>query len=335
MPRKRTHDELQQFVRRMLQLGAGLVLLVLAGAVGLAVAEDRSLWRGFLWSLDTVATVGSYPPPGTTAGQIIKVLLVLTGVGTLFYALVTVTEFFVAGHLGDLFNERRLNSMTSELTDHVIICGYGRVGRQVARDLAAAGVPYLVIDSQESVVERARDDGALAILGDASEDDVLRGAGLERAHTVVACVDSDAENVFITLSARELRGEDELLVVARAATEEAERKLRRAGADRLVSPYKTSGAEIARLAQHPQISGALGISPGFRLDEIDVQEGCAGIGSRLSEIRGATTIVGVRRGGHFVPSPPEDTRLQSGDVVVAMGADEEMDALERRFDAAG
>lgn len=333
MPGRRTNDELRAFIRRLGALGGAIVLIVLLGAVGFVLTEDVGAWDGFVWSLDTVATVGSIPGADTTGGQLVKVALIVTGVGTLFYALVTITEFFVAGHLGELFEERRMERMTASLSDHTIICGYGRVGRQVARDLGGAGAAVVVIDEAEDAVARARDDGALAIRGSASDDEVLREAGIGRARAIIACVDSDAENVFITLSARELRAEG-LLIVARAGNEEAERKLRRAGADRVVSPYKTSGAELARLAQHPQISGALDISPGYRLDEIDVTEGCPGAGCALADVRGDAVVVGLRRNGRLAPSPPEDTRVEAGDVVVAMGSDAAMVELERRFDPA-
>lgn len=331
MGARRSHEELRAFARRMLQLLSAIAALLVVGGVALALAEDVDVWRGLLLSVDTVATVGSYAPPETTSGEIVRLVLVITGVGTLFYALVTVTEFFVAGHLGDLLAERRLQRMTDSLRDHVIICGYGRVGSQVVRDLEGAGITCVVIDEDPEVVAEAHDRGVSAFLGAASDDEVLRRAGIARAGGVVACVGSDAENVFITLSARELRGEG-LLIVARAADEAAESKLRRAGADRVVSPYKASGAEIARLARHPQISGALGIAPGFRLDEIDVTEGCPAVGRAIAEVQGQAFVVGLRRDGLFVPRPPEDTRVEAGDVLVAMGSDRDMDALERRLD---
>lgn len=244
--------ELRQFLRRLAILLAAIVVLLALGTAGFVLAEGTSVGFGFVWALDTVATVGSIPEPESSGGQIVKVGLIVLGVGTLFYALVTVTEFFVAGHLSGLLEERRLLKEIDDLEGHILICGFGRVGRQAARDLRAAGRDFVVIDTNvEETRGHAEALEAPIVHGAASDDDVLRRAGIMRAAGVIACVDSDAENVFITLSVREMR--PDLTIVARAAVEDTERKLRHAGADRVVSPYKESGSEMVRLAV-----GALG-----------------------------------------------------------------------------
>jgi voltage-gated potassium channel len=247
----REHEilELRLFLSRLAKLCGAIVALVAAGAVGFSLTEEVSLWRGFLRALDVVATVGAYPPPEDLPGQVVRTLLIVLGVGTLFYALVTVTEFFVAGHLEGLLATRRMLRMIEATADHVIICGYGRVGRQVARDLREAGVRYVVIDRDPAHREDAQGIGVRFIEGEGSDERALRQAGIERARGVVACVDSDAENVFITLTARELN--PEIAIIARAAEESSERKLLRAGATQVISPYKSSGAEMARLALAP------------------------------------------------------------------------------------
>jgi voltage-gated potassium channel len=220
--------------------------------------------------------------------------------------------------------------MIDALSDHFIICGFGRVGRQVARDLRAANARYVVIDPDPANVEEAQGQvGVRAIEGNPSSDDVLRAAGIERARAIVACVDSDAENIFITLSARGLRSD--IAIVARASVEDSERKLVRAGADRVSSPYKASGAEMARLALHPQVSGSVGVGEDYRMEEIQVGEGCEGAGKALGDVRGGAMIVGLRRGGGFQPQPPGDTILCAGDVIVAMGTPRTMDRLEKLF----
>ena len=234
-------------IARLALLALALLLLLVAGAVGYAVTEHTSLGFGFVWSLDTVATIGSIPEPASSAGQLVKVVLIVLGVGTLFYALVTVVEFFVAGHLSGLLDQRRALKQIDSLNDHVLVCGFGRVGRQVARDLREAGRDFVVIDTDvEGTSEHAELTGAPIVHGRASDDEVLRQAGIMRAGGLIACVDSDAENVFITLSARELRAD--IAIVARASEEDSERKMLRAGADRVVSPYKQSGSEMVRLA---------------------------------------------------------------------------------------
>jgi voltage-gated potassium channel len=318
--------ELEIFARRIALLGLTVAWLLFLGAVGLALTEHVGLWYGFRWALDTAATVGGFPQPRTTAGQIINVLLIVLGVGTLFYALATVAEFFVAGHVGVLLSARRMQRTIDSLTDHHIICGYGRVGRQVERDLRAARARYVIVDSDDRNRNRAEGHGVNFIEGDASDDVVLQQAGIARARSIIACADSDADNVFITLTARELRSD--IPIVARAAIEDTEKKLMRAGADRVISPYKASGTEMARLALHPQLSGVVDVDAEYRLEEIPVGESCEGVGQTVGDIRGGAMIVGLRRGSDFKPQPPAETALLAGDVIVAMGTPSTLERLE-------
>lgn len=232
---------------RLALLAVAIGLLLAAGTAGYAITEGASVGYGFVWALDTVATVGSIPEPASSGGQIVKVFLIVFGVGTLFYALVTVSELFVAGHVSGLLEERRALKEIDSLSGHILVCGFGRVGRQVARDLREDGIEFVVIDNDvEGTREHAEATGAPIVHGSSSEDEVLRRAGIMRASGLIACVDSDAENVFIVLSAREMRSD--LTIVARAAVEDTERKLLHAGADRVVSPYKESGSKMVRLA---------------------------------------------------------------------------------------
>jgi voltage-gated potassium channel len=314
-------------IRRLRTLALVIALLVLFGTAGFALTESESVWDAFVRTLDTVATTGSIPGAEDTGGQVVKVLLTLFGVGTLFYALVTVTELFVSGHLGQLLAERRERRMTASLSDHYIICGYGRVGQQVARDLRAGGVRYVVIDHEPGNRD-AVEVGVRFLLGRSSDEEMLREAGIERARAILACVDSDAENIFICLTARELR--PDIAIVARASHEDSERKLRRAGADRVISPYKSSGHEMARLALHPNVFGTMEVTEEYSLEEIEVSVGSAASGSTVDEVRGAALIVGVRRvDGAFQPQPPPDARLREGDVVMAMGTREALGRVEQ------
>jgi voltage-gated potassium channel len=322
-----THSQLTVFARRIVLLGVVAAGLLLAGSIGLALSEHVGLWYAFRWALDTAATVGSFRQPHTLVGQIIEVALVVLGVGTLFYALATITEFFVAGHLGDLLAARRMQKTIDSLTDHHIICGFGRVGYQVARDLTAAQAHYVVVDATDESRHRAQSLDACFIEGDAADDAVLLAAGIERARSLIACADSDANNVFITLSARGLRAD--MPIVARAAIEDTEKKLKRAGADRVISPYKSSGIEMARLALHPQLSGVVDVDAEYRMEEIPVDEGCDGVGQTVGDIRGGSMIVGLRRGADFHPQPPAEIALRPGDVIVAMGTPAALERLER------
>jgi voltage-gated potassium channel len=322
--------EFSPFLRRLALLLVLILAVQVFGTLGFALTEQVSIWHGFLWTLDTIATVGSIPEPSDVDGQIVKVVLIMLGVGTLFYALVTVTEFFVAGHLGEILEERRTLNQIEDLSNHHLICGFGRVGRQVARDLQVVGDDFVVIDELDENKAFADQLGAPFLQGRPSDDEILRAAGIERAVSVLACVDSDAENIFICLTARELRSD--ITVVARASVEDSEKKMRRAGADRVISPYKSSGAEMARLALQPQVTGVVDVAPEYRMEEIDVTEGCEGEGKSIAEVRGTTVIAALRRAdGSVHPQPPSDTVLRAGDVLVAMGTVDALSRLESMF----
>lgn len=321
-----SRDELSAFASRIALVGLVVGGLLALATIGLAVAEDVGPWYAFRWALDTAATVGGFPQPRTTIGQIIHVALIFVGVGTLFYALAIVAEFFAAGHLGDLLAARRTQRMIDTLSGHHIVCAYGRVGRQVVRDLRAARAMFVVIDPKPENRQLAESERVPFIEGDATDDRVLIQAGIERARAIIACADSDADNVFITLTARELRAD--IAIVARAGLEDTEKKLTRAGADRIISPYKSSGTEMARLALHPQLTGVVDVDVEYRLEEILAQEGCEAIGQTVGDIRGGAMIVGLRRDAGFEPQPPADTDIRPADILVALGTPNTLMRLE-------
>jgi voltage-gated potassium channel len=321
--------ELRDFTRRLGILLAALVAVIALATIALSITEGTSVGYAFSWTLDTVTTLGAMSDPRDTPGRVIVVLLELFGIGTLFYGLATVAEFFVSGQLTGLLSERRNQRMIDSYTDHFIICGFGRVGRQVARDLGVAGVEHVVIDSNPSHREQAELLGLNYVESDAADDEVLLGAGIERARAIIACVDSDAANIFIVLTARGLR--PEILIIARASAEDSEKKLLRAGADRVISPYKTSGSEMARVALHPQVAGALQVAD-YRMEEIQVPASCEGVGKTIAQIRGDSAIVAVRRtDGRLEPQPAADAVIASGDMLVAIGRPAAFERLEALF----
>ncbi len=330
--RIRARRELRLVVRRLSILLAALGVLIMAGTFGFAIAEGTSIAYSFVWALDTVTTLGSIQDPHDTAGQVVVVALELLGIGTLFYGLATVAEFFVSGQLSGLLEERRRQKMIDSHSDHYIICGFGRVGRQVARDLRGAGARYVVIDENPDNREAVRAEGVLFIESDAADDETLGRAGVERARGVIACVDSDADNIFITLTVRGMRSD--ILIIARASAEESEKKLLRAGADRVISPYKTSGAEMARVALHPQVGGAVDVAD-YRMEEIEVSPECEGAGRTVDEVRGLSLIVALRRAdGRLEPQPAPPTVINPGDMLVALGTPAALERLEGLFQPA-
>jgi voltage-gated potassium channel len=329
--RARARSELRQFMARTGLVLAIVAVLMVGGTVALSLTEAVSPAYAFSWTLDTITTLGTIPEPRDVGGRVVIVCIELFGIGTLFYGLATVAEFFVSGQLSGVLAERRMQREIDTLTDHFIVCGYGRVGRQVVRDLRRAAVSFVGVDDNPDTRELARADGILRIESDPTADEVLIAAGIERARGVIACVDSDAENIFITLTARGLR--PDVLIIARASAEDAERKLLRAGADRVISPYKTSGSEMARTALHPSVGGSVAVAD-YRMDEIEVAPGCAGVGRPIEEVRGSAMIVAMwRNSGRLEPQPAPDTVIEPGDRLVALGTPEALERLEARFDA--
>jgi voltage-gated potassium channel len=327
--RANARRELRLFMRRLLILFVALNVLVIAGTMAFVAVEHVSVAYGFDWTVDTVTTLGSIPDPHDAGGRVVKVGLELLGIGTLFYALATVAEFFVSGQLSGLLEERRMEKTIDSFNDHYIVCGFGRVGRQVSRDLSAAGAQHLVIDPNPANREAALAAGVPLIESQASDDEVLKEAGIERAHGVIACVDSDAENIFIALTARELRAD--ILIIARASAEDSEKKLVRAGADRVISPYKTSGREMARVALRPQVGGALDVAD-YRMEEIEVSPECEAIGKTVGDVSGPVAIVAIRHpDGRLETQPPAQTVLHERDLIIAMGPPLAVERLERMF----
>jgi voltage-gated potassium channel len=222
--------------------------------------------------------------------------------------------------------------MIDSFSDHYIVCGFGRVGRQVSRDLRAAGAQHVVVDPSPLNRQAAVSAGVPLIESEPSDDEVLVQAGIRRAQGVIACVDSDAENIFITLTARELRSD--IFIIARASAEDSEKKLLRAGADRVISPYKTSGSEMARVALRPQVGGAFDVAD-YRMEEIEVTPECEGAGQRIADVRGGSVIVAVRRpDGLLEPQPAPETVINPGDKLVALGTPATLERLESFFQPA-
>jgi len=225
------------------------------------------------------------------------------------------------------------------MRDHYIVCGYGRVGRRVAEEFRAAGVPYVVIDYSEEALETAKEHGDLIIDGNAAKDEDLREAGLERAKGLVAASDSDADNLYIVLSAHSAR--PDLQIVARASDDDAAKKLMLAGADRVVLPYTTAGRTMANLVLRPQVTAFLdavttATGPDLHMAEIEVHRTCRQAGRTIRDIRvrhetGAIIIALRKQDGTFDTTPEPDVAIEPGDVIVGVGTTDELQRLEDLF----
>ena len=326
-------------VRQIGRLAGGVTATVVAGTVGFRVALHESWLQSFYRAVVTVTLAGLDTVPNTNAARIISILLVIAGLTIIAYAGAVIVEVIAGGVLSGVLAERRKERTIERLRDHFIICGYGRVGRRVADEFRAAGVPYVVLDFSAVAIANAKEHGDLLVEGNATEDRDLLRAGLECARGLVASSDSDADNLYITLSAR--NAVPGLYIVARASDEDAERKLKLAGADRVVLPYATAGRVMANLVLKPQVTAFIdavttAAGPDLHLAEIEVPATCAPAGRTIREIRvrhetGAIVVALRKKDGTFDTTPEPEAVIEAGDVLVGVGTTEELRRLEDLF----
>lgn len=318
---------------RRLWLGLALLLaVVVVGTIGYVVLGFGVL-DALYQTVTTVATVGFREvQPLTPAGQIFTMVLILVGVGVTLYTLGVLIETLLEGRLFDLLGRRRMERSIASMTDHVIICGWGRVGRSIAAEVVASGRTCVVVEADPA---RAADCPRPNVIGDATEDAVLERAGIDRAAALVAAVEADADNSFITLSARAIR--PDLFIVARARSTDSEQKLRRAGADRVVNPQHIGGARMAAFVLRPHVAEFLDVvmheeNLEFRLEEITVDKSSPIAGMTLREahlrdLTGALVLALRDPAGAFRNNPPPDVVLSAGDVLIAIGTEDELEHL--------
>jgi voltage-gated potassium channel len=310
-----------------------LVAVTVYGVVGYRVLEGWNLLDALYMTVITLSTAGFREVhPLSVRGQAFTISLILSGVMALFVSLGVVTELVVSGQLARILQRRRMDIRIDRLDRHYVVCAYGRVGRSVAEELARQGLPFLVIEPLDKLAAALEEQNAPYIVGDPTIEEVLRRAGIERAQSLVCAVDSDAANVYITLTARALN--PKLVIVARASDPASVDKLLRAGADQVVSPYALSGRRMAFLAQHPAVVDFLdlmSIVPDLRLEQIVVRAGSVLDGTTVEEAstaHGAATILAVRpASGEPIAYPRAEVRLAEGDRVVVLGPLGALDAM--------
>jgi len=327
--------------KRILFLTGILLVIAVAGTIGFALLEGLSILDSLYMTAVLISTVGMGTEPATAGGKILAILIIIGGVGTLVYAVGMFIEFLIGGYLADLLEERSMKKKISDLSDHYLICGYGRVGEQVAREFSRAGEEFVIVDSNPESIARAREDGHPHIEGDAADDEALHRAGIVRAKGLVACVDSDADNVFVTLSARVLA--PHLWIVARGNSEESHNKLEKAGADKVVSPYAIGGREMATLMLKPMVSDYLDVVTGggeleLRVEQFQLSADSPVIGKSIRELeirhKTGASVLAIRKPGEpFDTNPSPDTLLVKDVVMITVGTLAEIQLLEQMLEA--
>lgn len=325
--------------RRVGYAAGALAVVVAGGTVGFRESLHETWVQAFYRAVVTASLAGLDTVPRNDSARAISIVMVLAGLTIFAYVASILVEGIAQGVFTGALAERRRRRAMERLDEHYIICGYGRVGRRVAAEFQHDEVPFVVLDFSPDAIEAAREANVLFIEGSGIEDKDLQAAGLERARGLVASSDSDADNLYITLSARAAR--PNLLIVARASDEDAAKKLKLAGADRVVQPYSTAGKEMAKLVLRPQVAAFLDIvstsgGPELLFEEIEVTETCEQAGKSIAELRireaTGTMIVALRkRDGSFDTTPTPDATLDVGDVMIAAGTPDELRRLEELF----
>jgi voltage-gated potassium channel len=327
----------RRLVRRFLLIAGLLSFILVVGTAGFVVIEGYSWFDGFYMTLTTITTVGYQEVRALSRpGRIFNSFLILFGVTAMFLAVGAMTQTIIEVELQDRYGKRRKRRMIGQLQDHFIVCGFGRVGRNASYEFQRANVPFLVIDRDEQRVAKAESSGMLAIVADATRDDSLRQAGVLRARGLIAALPSDAENLFIILSARTLN--PKLTVVTRASEEEAEEKLRRAGADTVFTPYAMTGRQLADSLLRPHVVefldfGRSNIGPKVTMEQVCVTtnaELTKTFGQLLELRRSGVIVLAIRRpGGETTFNPPPEFEISAGDVLIVMGERSNLQKLEQ------
>jgi voltage-gated potassium channel len=325
-------------IRRLLWTIVIPILLVLAGTLGYRILEPNySFFDALYMTVITLTTVGyGEVHELSTQGRVFTIFLLLGGVFTLFFAGTELVRLVVSGELHDYLGRRYMSRALAGMNNHLIICGYGRMGRFVCQEFSREGLDHVVIDPDQELLRTYNLPHGVTLVGDATSDKVLKEAGVDRARALITVLASDADNLYITLSARLLN--EKLFIVARAEAELAENKLKRAGANRVVSPYALGGFKVAQAVMRPAVVDFIELATRTEHLELQIEESHIEEGSRLagqtllgSRIRQdlSVIIVAIKKPeGGMIYNPPGDALMAAGDVLIALGHRQQLDQLE-------
>lgn len=314
-----------------------LATVVCVGTAGYVIIEGWDVFDAFYMTITTVTTVGyGEIHPLSRAGRVFNSGVIILGVATVLYTFSFLMARLVEGDLQARWAKRRLNHMLDDLTNHFIVCGFGRIGQIVSREFARQGVPFVVIERDGERMQAAIDMGYLAVEADASSEEVLKRIGIGRARGFIAAVSTDADNVFAILTARLLR--PDLFIIGRAETADAKAKLVRAGADRVLSPYQIGGLQLAQTALRPAVVDFVQLATSsdnldLNMEQVQIGEGAPLAGRSIIEAnlrqRFGVVVVGIQRASgtmEFNPSP--ETVMGVGDYLVVLGQARNLRDLE-------
>lgn len=320
-----------------LSMVATVTLIGTIGYYFLGREQQATLLDALFMTLITITTIGYGEVIRLDElGRIFTIIIAITGIGSLFYSLTVTMDYLVMIRISDPLGTKKMQRQIDVLENHVIIAGLGRVGRQAAREMSDAAMPFVIIDNRVEAQALAAQQGYLMVLGDASDDHVLQQAGITRARGLIVTSGDDATNVYIVLSARVLN--PKLLIISRAVEEASVPKLTRAGADRAISPHAIGGRRLAHLILSPTVIDFFDtvISKGeesLNLEGIGVNAGSPVVGQCLSDLslreRSGASVLVVLRGHQVLPNPEGCLVVEAGDRLLALGTSSQLKELEK------
>lgn len=308
------------------------------GVIGYMIIEEMSLFDAFYMTVITISTVGFMEVKNlSTPGRVVTLFVIFSGLTVGAYALGNLFRFFIEGEMQRALGRRRLEKEINQIKDHYVICGFGRIGSMICNELDKHGKKFVVIENDPEGLEYLKNSNYLYVAMDATDEEALVQAGIERASALVTAVKSDADNVFITLTAKGLK--PDLYILARSSDSRNDAKLKRAGATNVVSPYQIGGLRMAQVLLRPTVvdfidSAMMESKFGLRMEEARISEGSVLVGKNLMEsnIRkdyGVIIVLIKKESGEMIFGPAPQVILDSGDVVVMMGNIEMLEKLEQ------
>lgn len=314
---------------------AFFLLVLFFGTVGFSLIEKWSLFDSLYMTVITIFTVGYEEiRPLSIPGRIFTIIIIFSGAGTVFYLGASVIEGFIENQL--VKGKRIMEKRIQKLQNHYIICGYGRMGNVISKDLAAQSIPFIIMENNPNKIAAIEEEGYIYLNGDVTDDKFLRKAGVENAKGLVTVLSSDADNVFVTLTARSLN--PNIFIVASSNIRGTVPKLLRAGANKVINPFLTAGKHMSQLLLKPIVVDFIEVvsqeeSLDLRMEEVNILEGSSLSGVKLkdSQLRTRLNIIIVaikKKDGRMVFNPSSETEIISGDVLISLGSKEDLHKLE-------